>query len=103
MDKSLRGALSVMMDYNWPGNIRELQNAVHFALVKCKSRVIRSEHLPIEVREQRDHRGPKRKLNPESVQTALKQSGGNKAKAARILGVGRATLYRFLEEVSDVS
>jgi transcriptional regulator of acetoin/glycerol metabolism len=48
-------------------------------------------------------RGPTRKLNPEMVQAALDRTGGNKAKAARHLGVGRATLYRFLEEFPDVS
>jgi DNA-binding NtrC family response regulator len=37
-------------------------------------------------------------LNEEIVKTALEKSGGNKAKAARILGVGRATLYRFLND-----
>ncbi|MCP4691742.1 MAG: hypothetical protein GY859_27090, partial [Desulfobacterales bacterium] len=42
--------------------------------------------------------GPARKLNNSSVALALKKTGGNKAKAARILGVGRATLYRFLND-----
>jgi transcriptional regulator of acetoin/glycerol metabolism len=37
------------------------------------------------------------------VQNALSQTGGNKKKAARLLGVGRATLYRFLGEHPDVS
>jgi sigma-54 dependent transcriptional regulator, acetoin dehydrogenase operon transcriptional activator AcoR len=93
-------ALSAMMDYRWPGNVRELQNAVHFALVKSRGRKIRPEDLPIELR--RDEGlampGPARKLDHDSVATALKQSGGNKARAARLLGVGRATLYRFLED-----
>jgi PAS domain S-box-containing protein len=93
-------ALSAMMDYHWPGNVRELQNAVHFALVKSKGRVIRPEDLPIELRHKENSPtpGPARKLDGESVAAALKQSGGNKARAARLLGVGRATLYRFLED-----
>lgn len=98
-------ALSLMMDYSWPGNVRELQNAVHFALVKSKGRLIHASDLPMELH--RPHRvrtipGPPRKLTPEAVVLALRDSGGNKAKAARVLGVGRATLYRFLE-ASDVS
>jgi transcriptional regulator with GAF, ATPase, and Fis domain len=96
-------ALSIMMDYLWPGNVRELQNALHYALVKCKGRLIRPEDLPLELKAGRSRRGPTRKLNPEMVQAALDLTGGNKAKAARHLGVGRATLYRFLEEFPDVS
>ncbi|UCF00608.1 MAG: sigma 54-interacting transcriptional regulator [Deltaproteobacteria bacterium] len=97
-------ALSMMMDYLWPGNVRELQNALHYALVKCKGRLIRPEDLPMELKSGRSsRRGPTRKLNQEMVQAALDRTGGNKAKAARYLGVGRATLYRFLEEFPDVS
>jgi PAS domain S-box-containing protein len=97
-------ALSIMMDYLWPGNVRELQNALHYALVKCKGRLIRPEDLPMELKSGRSsRRGPARKLNQEMVQAALDRTGGNKAKAARHLGVGRATLYRFLEEFPDVS
>lgn len=99
-----RKALSVMMDYPWPGNVRELQNALHYALVKCKGRLIRLEDLPMELKSARSsRRGPTRKLNREMVRAALDRTGGNKAKAARHLGVGRATLYRFLEEFPDVS
>ncbi len=97
-------ALSIMMDYLWPGNVRELQNALHYALVKCKGRLIRPEDLPMELKIGRSsRRGPTRKLNPEMVKAALDLTGGNKAKAARHLGVGRATLYRFLEDFPDVS
>lgn len=97
-------ALSMMMDYLWPGNVRELQNALHYALVKCKGRLIRPEDLPMELKSVRSsRRGPTRKLNKKMVRAALDRTGGNKAKAARHLGVGRATLYRFLEEFPDVS
>lgn len=95
-------ALAVMLDYPWPGNVRELQNAIYFALVKCKGGVIRERHLPMELKDQRPRRGPNRKLNADSVRAALERTGGNKAKAARLLGVGRATLYRFLGETGDV-
>jgi PAS domain S-box-containing protein len=99
-------ALSMMLDYPWPGNVRELQSAVRFALVKCKGRVIQPVHLPLEMKKWGDGRascGPPRKLDPENVRMALTQSGGNKAKAARLLGVGRATLYRFLADFPYVS
>jgi DNA-binding NtrC family response regulator len=100
-------ALSVMMDYPWPGNVRELQNAVYFALVKGKGRVIQPDDLPPEIRggvPRRSGLGPPRKLEARSVRDALLQTGGNKARAARILGVGRATLYRFMAQAdADVS
>lgn len=101
-----REALTVVMDYNWPGNVRELQNAVHFALVKSKGMTIRQQDLPIELRQLQtvnSRPGPSKKLDEDSVIAALKKSGGNKAKAARLLGVGRATLYRFLNDIRDVS
>jgi PAS domain S-box-containing protein len=93
-------ALSLMMDYHWPGNVRELQNAVHFALVKSKGGTIRADDLPVELRHGTTLPvpGPPRKLTRDSVAAALKESGGNRAKAARLLGVGRATLYRFLSD-----
>ena len=96
-------ALAIMIDYTWPGNVRELQNAIHYALVKCKGRMIRAEDLPLELKVRRSRRGPTRKLNEEMVREALQATGGNKAKAARYLGVGRATLYRFLEDFTHVS
>jgi PAS domain S-box-containing protein len=97
-------ALSLMLDYRWPGNVRELQNAMQFALVKCEGNVIGIEHLPLELREAADvcgRRGPARKLDLEAVRLALARTGGNKAKAAKLMGVGRATLYRFLNDHPD--
>jgi PAS domain S-box-containing protein len=94
-------ALSLMMDYRWPGNVRELQNAIQFAFVKCGGNVIEIEHLPLELREAADvcgRRGPTRKLDLDAVREALARTGGNKVRAAKLMGVGRATLYRFLND-----
>jgi PAS domain S-box-containing protein len=98
-------ALNMLMDYAWPGNVRELQNAVQFAIVRCKSKVIRPDDLPIELRDvvfKKPKRGPLRKLDSEMVNSALAKTGGNKARAAKLLGVGRATLYRFLGDHPEV-
>ncbi len=98
-------ALNAMMDYHWPGNVRELQNAVQFAIVRCRGKVIRPDDLPLELKEmtcEKPRRGPVRKLAVDDVQAALIKTGGNKARAAKLLGVGRATLYRFLGDHPEV-
>jgi len=109
-------ALEVLVGYAWPGNVRQLQNAIQFALIKCRGKSVKPEHLPPEIvkaaesPEEKPERqvkqekpagpagkpGRKPKLDREKVQKALREAGGNKARAARLLGVGRATLYRFL-------
>jgi len=104
--KISKEAVSVMMRYNWPGNVRELQNAIQFAIVNCSGDTIFPKNLPMELKNQSilgPFRGTSRKLNVENVKTALIKTGGNKAKAARILGVGRATLYRFLADRPDAA
>ena len=99
-------AMSSLMDYRWPGNVRELQNAIQFAFVRCNGKVINIEDLPMELREAAEmpvRRGPSRKLDQEAVRAALVRTGGNKARAAKSLGVGRATLYRFLNDFPDLN
>jgi PAS domain S-box-containing protein len=91
-----REALAALLQHSWPGNVRELQNAIHYALARCKGRTIKPEDLPEEIRAGNGPRGPAPKLNWGKVKAALKKTGGNKARAAKLLGVGRATLYRFL-------
>ena len=94
-------AMSLMLDYRWPGNVRELQNTIQFAFVKCSGKTIAAADLPLELRDIENiciRRGPSRKLALEGVRSTLIKTGGNKAKAAKLLGVGRATLYRFLGE-----
>jgi PAS domain S-box-containing protein len=99
--------MGILLSYDWPGNVRELQNWIQFALVKCKSEVIKAEHLPPRIGShprpaRRTKRPRSRKLNAISVRSALAETGGNKVEAARRLGVSRATLYRFLDEAGDL-
>jgi len=98
-------AMSLMIDYHWPGNVRELENAIQFAIVKCKGREILPDDLPMELRSYKrpvSKRGPLKKLDIDAVKEALVKTGGNKARAAKILGVGRATLYRFLADYPEL-
>jgi transcriptional regulator with PAS, ATPase and Fis domain len=99
--------MGILLSHDWPGNVRELQNWIQFALVKCKGEVIKAEHLPPRIGSppgptRRARRPRSRKLNAISVRSALAETGGNKVEAARRLGVSRATLYRFLDEIGDL-
>jgi transcriptional regulator with GAF, ATPase, and Fis domain len=94
-----------LTEYPWPGNVRELQNAVQYAFVKGNGVKITRDDLPMEINDSRlfmDINGASRKLNIERVEFAMEKTGGNKAKAARLLKVGRATLYRFFNEHPDL-
>ncbi len=104
--KVSNAAMALMLDYRWPGNVRELQNAIQFAFVKCSGTTIEPGDLPLELRDTQQacvRPGPAKKLDLESVRTALERTAGNKVKAARRLGVGRATLYRFLNDHPELS
>ena len=97
-------ALDAIMKYHWPGNVRELQNAIQYALVKSRGNVLELEHLPPTLHGGRAARRKpakkrrRRKLSERAVRQALEQCNGNKTEAARVLHVGRATLYRFLHD-----
>jgi PAS domain S-box-containing protein len=97
-------ALKVFMTYPWPGNVRELQHAIEHAFVLCNSPTITLEHLPIEtldyalpeVAPAAEH--PKASaLQPQDILEALVKTGWNKAKAARLLGISRPTLYQLIQ------
>ncbi len=94
-----------LMVYPWPGNVRELEHAIEHAFVLCHGRIIAVEHLPPEIREyQRYQKSNFKKSSSLDIQTvleALKKTGGNKAKAARLLGVNRRTIYRKLSQNPD--
>jgi len=98
--------MEYIMRHPWPGNIRELKHAVEHACILCQGEVIELEHLPAEMAASASQEpetalarvGGKKAIGPEDIQEALAKAQGNKAKAARILGIGRVTLYRKLKE-----
>ena len=98
--------LEVFMDYSWPGNIRELQNAIRFAFIKCTEGVILPEHLPPNLRSAAVRAVPPKKaragLTAEALIEALSRAEGNRSEAAKMLGVSRATLYRFLADNPEI-
>jgi sigma-54 dependent transcriptional regulator, acetoin dehydrogenase operon transcriptional activator AcoR len=98
-------AMEMMLRYSWPGNVRELRNAVQYGIIKSRSGTILPEHLPPEVQDQSTEQqvvrppGRPSKLSVENVQSVMQEVDGNKAKAARLLGVSRTTLYKTLTEL----
>jgi sigma-54 dependent transcriptional regulator, acetoin dehydrogenase operon transcriptional activator AcoR len=97
----------LLLNYPWPGNVRELHNALEYALIRSRGQAILPQDLPPEVQQVKEEKaagkGRPVVLNAGMVRKALGRSGGNRSRAARHLGVGRATLYRFLKDNPDVS
>ena len=98
-------ALEAMRRHHWPGNARELENALERALVLGRDDVLWVEDLPETLRLRPAlaasvHGGPPRPLSEverEHILRTLREMHGNKAAAARLLGLDRKTLYRKLE------
>ncbi len=103
--------LDLLKEYNWPGNVRELLNIIRYLLVKCPNEKIEPSYLPPDIQEKQISsarvvtpiKGKREKLDRQSVLNALHECNGNKVKAAKLLQVGRATLYRFLSKHQMIS
>ncbi len=99
-------AVEVLMKHHWPGNIRELANAIQHATILCDSDTILPEHLPTNF----DSRSPRhskgldlgtvslRDLEMQAIDQALDRNGGNKPKTAEELGISLKTLYNKLNQ-----
>ncbi len=116
LGKSIKGftkkSLKFMYEYNWPGNIREMENTIERCMIISESDMIDVEDLPIHLRANEtsgnsDMSGtlfsdetivPFEKLKEESIKHALKVTSGNIVEAAKKLQLGRATIYRLMEK-----
>lgn len=114
-------AISALRNYDWPGNVRELQNAVACAATLCEGGLIRFNDLPPAIVEGRSGKRPGeesggavreqdegsaadvslheflKQKEQEYIQMVLQKTGGNRVRAADILGISRATFYRKYE------
>jgi transcriptional regulator with PAS, ATPase and Fis domain len=103
-------ALRVLIAYHWPGNVRELQNAVERALALSSETTltiddfagVRLATLPSDLPEENEL-VPLAELERRAVLQALHQASGDKPAAARLLGIGKTTLYRKLKEYAEKS
>jgi DNA-binding NtrC family response regulator len=94
-------AMAVLMDHSWPGNVRELRNALEFAVIRARRSMIHPDNLPPELLEVTAAVDPDEPREDEAgrILTALKRARGNRTRAATLLGISRATLYRRLREL----
>jgi DNA-binding NtrC family response regulator len=89
-----------LLGYAWPGNVRQLRNVIDSAVVMCEGSIVLPDDLGLrdassgEALESLRIDFWERKL----IQESLKRTSGSVPEAARLLGLGRATLYRKIEE-----
>ncbi len=98
--------LDLLAQWSWPGNIRELENAIERAAVVCHEGLILPENLPVGIyRAVSTGRGlfpvdmPLAQVEQEHIRQVLHHTEGNRTKAAAILGISGATLWRKMKEM----
>lgn len=97
--------MSLLMRYDFPGNVRELENVVEHAFVMCKGEMIEPRHLPPELidwaeerlREENEVTRPLQTAEAEVIRKALERNRGNRVRTARELGIDRTTLWRKIK------
>jgi DNA-binding NtrC family response regulator len=120
-----RDALKILMDYPWPGNIRELQNAIEHAFVLVRGNLIEAEDLPEEVRKGmlanafkettdkknndlsasvyyaeifRKNKSGRLKITREQLKGVLEMHDWNQSKTAEYLGISRVALWKKMKK-----
>ncbi len=104
-------ALKLMLAYDWPGNVRELENCLERASALSSGPVIQVADLPTTIQnaQSRPAAGgvggsriiPIAELEKQAILGTIDQLHGDKLMAARLLGIGKTTLYRKLKEYSS--
>ena len=92
----------IFMEYSWPGNIRELEHTLEHAFVITRQNTISIDQLPqsfnnISIKKQTSY-PDQNEIGHQAILDALKKTDANKAKAARLLGISRQTIYRKIKE-----
>jgi PAS domain S-box-containing protein len=102
-------AMEILLNYQYPGNIRELENIIEHACVLCQGEVIERRHLPLYVQTISSHREGETIFRPDVVEArdqrerefiieVLKEHRWHRQKAARALGMDRTTLWRKMKK-----
>jgi DNA-binding NtrC family response regulator len=112
MKKNITGideqAQLALMQYDWPGNVRQLLNVVQSMVVLAEGPMIASQHLPPELRQAGAGEAPQSlgslaglsldQIEKHAIRNTLRLCNGNREQAAKVLGIGERTLYRKLKE-----
>lgn len=104
-------AMSLLMNYSWWGNVRELENTIESALVIHHPEILDVAHLPLEIREPQEEPEvitikvgtPLEEIEREVLLHTLRATKGNKQRAAKLLGINVRTIHRKIEEIQNVS
>ena len=98
-------AMRRLMAYDWPGNVRELENAIERAVALGSGPILHNADLPSNLQQNSDENllGPDEVMTLEELERrailrALRETSGDKLAAARLLGIGKTTLYRKLKQ-----
>jgi len=94
-----------LIAYDWPGNVRELENAIERAVALGSGPIIHIADLPSNLQypttdqlPARNELIPLEELERRAILRTLRETAGDKLAAARILGIGKTTLYRKLKQ-----
>jgi two-component system response regulator HydG len=100
-------AMRRLMAYDWPGNVRELENAIERAVAMGSGPIVHVADLPSNLHypsaerlPDKDELLPLEELERRAILRTLRETGGDKLAAARLLGMGKTTLYRKLKQYS---
>jgi transcriptional regulator with PAS, ATPase and Fis domain len=98
-------ALSLLIGYDWPGNIRELENAIERSFILCQEGQITVAHLPEDLTSRRGAahtpriKAARDSLEAQTIRSALERNGFNRLATARELGIHKSTLFRKIRKL----
>lgn len=99
-------AMDILIDYPWPGNVRQLEHAIEHAFIHCTGRTIQTRHLPEDIKQKSSplidklltKENPIDEIEKEVIIEALKRNHWDREKTAKILKISRITLWRKMRK-----
>jgi transcriptional regulator with PAS, ATPase and Fis domain len=108
VNKISEDAMEILLNHDYPGNVRELENIIEHALIICQGNMIERKHLPLNLQEKRVHEiqgvggidlGEEIGASEnDMIRAMLKKYGWNRGKTAQALNINRTTLWRKMKK-----